>query len=262
MTSMRFALGRKRRLPGLTVKDGYMRHPFDVQNGVETSGLVHGRDLKTGHLHDRHSTAYYGIAPSVLRTLIERWRAGSLAAPPEDYSFLDLGAGMGRAMLVAAEMPFREVVGVELHPELAAVAEENIQKWNAAHRARCPMRIVCQDAAAFRFPANPCVAFLFNPFREPMLRALLRHVEREFLKRPGQLDLIYANDEHADIFAADRRFERLWTGPVPLSEEDHLADREILLAQPNGEYTWSTEEPSSIYRYVGKPRVAPQVGIL
>ncbi len=66
-------MGRKRRLPGLTIKDGYMRHPFDIQNHVETSGLVHGRDLTTGHAHDRHTTAYYGIAPSVLTQLCARW---------------------------------------------------------------------------------------------------------------------------------------------------------------------------------------------
>ena len=92
-------MGRKRRLPGLTVKEGYLRHPFDREHGVETSGLVHGRDLLTGHPHDKHTTAYYGIAPSVVEGLLAHWRATGLAAPPEDYSFIDLGAGMGRAML-------------------------------------------------------------------------------------------------------------------------------------------------------------------
>ena len=127
-------MGRKRLLPGLTVKDGFMRHPFDIVNHVQTSGLVHGRNLKTGHPHDKHSTAYYGIAPSVLIELISWWRATELAAPPEDYSFIDLGAGMGRGMLLAAQMPFREVIGVELHPDLAEVAQKNIKEWERAGR--------------------------------------------------------------------------------------------------------------------------------
>jgi hypothetical protein len=245
-------MGRKRRLPGLTVKDGYMRHPFDIQNHVETSGLVHGRDLTTGHAHDRHSTAYYGIAPSVLIELCARWRGMTRLAPPEDYSFIDVGAGMGRAMLLVAQMPFREVIGVELHPDLAAVAQRNIDTWQSTGRARCPMRIVCQDVTEFHFPANPCVAYLFNPFREQVLRALMRHIAHEFAGRNGQLDLIYANDELADEFKASTGFARLWTGLVPLSAEDEAADREILNHQPDGEYAWSTEEPSSIYRWVGK----------
>src|SRR5277367_5902367 len=111
-TSKDFVMGRKRLLHGLRVKDGFMRHPFDVQNNVQTSGLVRGPHLATGHPHDKHTTAYYGIAPSVIEKLCSLWRGSGLVAPPEDYSFVDLGAGMGRAMLVAARMPFREVIGV------------------------------------------------------------------------------------------------------------------------------------------------------
>jgi predicted RNA methylase len=228
-----------------------MRHPFDIEHHVQTSGLVHGRDLVTGHPHDKHSTAYYGIAPSVLLDLLSWWRATDLVAPPEDYTFVDLGAGMGRGMLLAARMPFREVIGVELHPDLAAIAKKNIHAWELSGRARCPMRIVCADVTQFKFPNNPCVAYLFNPFREPVLKALLKHIELEFVGRGGQLDLIYANDEFADIFTARPGWTRLWRGMVPLSPEDEEADREILNHQPDGEYTWSTEEPSSIYRWAG-----------
>lgn len=247
-------MGRKRLLPGLTVKDGFMRHPFDAENHVQTSGLVHGRHLVTGHPHDKHSTAYYGIAPSVLLELISWWRATNPVAPPEDYTFIDLGAGMGRGMLLAARMPFREVIGVELHPELAAIAQKNIDIWQLSGRARCPMRIVCADVTQFRFPANPCVAYLFNPFREPVLKALLKHAETEFASRPGQLDLIYANDEFSAMLTTRPGWRQLWTGMVPLSAEDEAADRAILNHQPDGEYAWSTEEPSSIYRFAGERR--------
>jgi SAM-dependent methyltransferase len=245
-------MGRKRLLPGLTVKDGFMRHPFDIEHDVQTSGLVRGQHLSTGHPHDKHSTAYYGIAPSVLVQLCAHWRATALVAPPEDYTFVDLGAGMGRGLLLAAQMPFREVIGVELHPELVAIAQKNIVEWESSGRARCPMRMVCADVTQFRFPKNPCVGYLFNPFREPVLKALLRHVELEFAGRGGQLDLIYANDELAEVLTRRPRWERLWTGLVPLSAEDEAADRAILNHQPDGEYTWSTEEPSSIYRWVGR----------
>jgi len=247
-------MGRKRLLPGLTVKDGFMRHPFDVEHGVLTSGLVRGQHLATGHPHDKHSTAYYGIAPSVLEGLIARWRATELIAPPEDYSFIDLGAGMGRAMLIAARMPFREVIGVELHGDLAEIAQKNIDKWEKAGRARCPMKIVRADVAEFAFPRDPCVAYLFNPFREPVLKALLRHIEASFARRPGQIDLLYANDEFDAVLARRPGWVQLWRGLIPLSKEDEAADRAILNHQPDGEYTWSTEEPCAIYRWVGKDK--------
>jgi SAM-dependent methyltransferase len=249
-------MGRKRLLPGLTVKDGYMRHSFDVAYGVETSGLVLGQHLTTGHAHDKHSTAYYGIAPSVLEELCAHWRRTALVAPPEDYSFIDIGAGMGRGLLIASRMPFREVIGVELHPTLAAIAQKNIDVWQDAGRARCPMRMVCADVTEFEFPRTPCLGYLFNPFREPVLKKLLRHLEKQFAGRPGRLDLLYANDEGEAVLAANPRWTRLWRGLVPLSPEDEEADKAILNHQPNGEYAWSTEEPCSIYRFSGTKQQA------
>ena len=99
-----------------------MRHPFDEQFGVRTSGLVAGRHLRSGHRHDRHATAYYGVAPSVLRAMVKRWRRSRPGLALEDVSFIDVGAGMGRAVLLAAELPFRQVAGVELNPTLAGIA--------------------------------------------------------------------------------------------------------------------------------------------
>ena len=244
-------MGRKLLLTGLTVKDGFMRHPFDIEHNVHTSGLVRGPHLAIGHPHDKHTTAYYGIAPSVLEKLCALWRGTTLVAPPEDYSFVDIGAGMGRGLLIAARMPFREVIGVELHPALADIARKNIEKWLKTRRARCPMKIVCQDVTEFEFPSNPCVAYMFNPFGEPVLKTLIRHLEAEFANRPGQLDLIYANDECEELIATNPRWTRLWRGRVPLSAEDEEADKAILNHQPEGEYAWSTEEPCSIFRYIG-----------
>jgi SAM-dependent methyltransferase len=250
-------MGRKRLLTGLTVKDGFMRHPFDIEHNVHTSGLVRGPHLAIGHPHDKHTTAYYGIAPSVLEELCALWRRTSLVAPPEDYSFIDIGAGMGRGLLIAARMPFREVIGVELHPTLAEIAQKNIDKWLSTGRARCPMKIVCQDVTEYEFPANPCVAYMFNPFGEPVIKKLVRHLESQFAGRPGQLDLLYANDEYQDVLTENSKWARLWRGLIPLSAEDEAADMAILNHQPEGEYAWSTEEPCSIFRWAGSNRVGP-----
>ena len=119
--------------------EGFTRHPFDLEFGVRTSGLVAGRHLKSGHRHDRHNTAYYGIAPSVFEALMKRWRKSGPAALIEEFSLIDIGAGMGRAVLMAAEMPFRAVVGVELNATLAGIARRNLTLWRAAGRAVEPV---------------------------------------------------------------------------------------------------------------------------
>ena len=148
----------RRLLPGLSVKDGFTQHPFDAEFGVRTSGLIAGRHLNSGHRHDRHATAYFGVAPSVLRALVKRWQKLSKARIGETV-FVDLGAGMGRAVLLASELGFKAVVGVELHPTLARIALKNVALWHSAGgstgRSTTPIRVVEGDAAEFALPSGP-----------------------------------------------------------------------------------------------------------
>src|SRR5215469_3038979 len=90
-------------------------HPFDQIHGTDTSGLVPAADLVTGHPNDEHVTAYYAVAPSILRELVQRWRDTPPLKPLSRYTFLDLGCGKGRALMLASQFNFREVVGVELN---------------------------------------------------------------------------------------------------------------------------------------------------
>jgi SAM-dependent methyltransferase len=243
--------GSPRLLPGLAVADGYTRHPFDLEFGVKTSGLIAGRHLKTGHRHDRHNTAYYGVAPSVFHSLLARWRRSRPAALLSEFSFIDVGSGMGRAVLLASELPFREAVGVELNPTLARIARKNAAAWHALGRARAPIRMVCGDAVEFKFPDGPCLVFLFNPFGAPVLRQLLKRLAKGFPGQPGHLDLLYVNNEHESVLEGLMRFMRLFQGQVKRSREDAIADHRILANQPDGEYASSNWEDCSIWRWVG-----------
>lgn len=246
------SVGQKRAgLPRLTKKEGYTVHPFDAENGVKTSGIIPGRFLKTGHKHDRHSTAYFGVAPSVFRQLLRRWEKSRPCAPVEEFAFLDVGAGMGRAMLMGSEYPFRTVEGIELNPVLAGIARRNVAKWRATGRARARMRITCGDAVEFSFPKRPCLVFLFNPFGAAVMRRLLVRLAEAFRDRPGELDLLYVNHEQEHVFEAHRGFVRLFLGQVRRSRVDAIADHRIMANQPDGEYAASNYEECSIWRWEG-----------
>lgn len=247
-------LKRKRLLPGLAVEDGFLQHPFDLEFGVLTSGLVAGRNLKTGHRADRHTTAYYAVAPSLFREMIVFWRRSKPWAAIDEFTFVDIGAGMGRAVLLASEFPFRSVIGVELNPTLAQVARRNMTRWRGAGRAKAPMRIVCRDATEFAMPAGPCVAFLFNPFGAPVLRRLLACWSLSFAGREGQLDILYVNNEQDLVLERQEGFAKLFAGEVRRSHTDAIADHRILANQPDGEYAAAKWEDCSIYRWIGKSK--------
>jgi SAM-dependent methyltransferase len=251
MNHKRVSTGLRRRLPGLTAAGGLLRHPFDTEFGVRTSGLVAGRHLKSGHLHDRYATAYFGVAPSVFKELMARWCRSRPNLSVESTVFVDAGAGMGRALLLAARMPFRAAVGVELNPTLARIARRNAATWRATGRAQSPMKVACGDAAEFRFPAGHCVLFLFNPFGAAVMKRLLKSVAAQFASRPKELDLIYVNNEQEDLLEAERGFAPLFRGKVKRSSADARADKAILGNQPEGEYAYFRYEECSIWRWIG-----------
>jgi SAM-dependent methyltransferase len=240
--TLRFALQRTRRRSNQTGKPQTDAakpkvHPFDQRYGVDTSGLIGGGELRSGHRNDVFNTAYYAIAPSRFQLVMQNWIADQSHAPIEEYNFVDLGCGKGRAVMMASEFCFRQVIGVELHPALAQIAEANIAAWT---RARCPVRIVCQDATAFAFPDGPCLLYVFNSFAAPVMKELIERIEIDFAARPRMLDLIYFNPEAGKLLETHRGFELLGTRTVEMSDEDAASD---LVASP--------QDLCSVYRWVG-----------
>ncbi len=237
-------------------------HPFDALRGTDTGGLIRGRELHTGHASDRHVTAYYGVAPSILHTLLGIWQLQTAPVFSLDrYTFLDVGAGKGRAMLVAAEAPFREVAGVELNPSLAQIAEENFRRAqsaqareNGAPELLSSLRLAVGDVLEAPLPEGPVLMHLFHPFESPLLRRLLGRIGTSFGDRPRQMDLLYVNAEHTAVIDRNSAFERVWQGTVPMSTEDHLADLREIATQL--EYGSTGDEQCAIYRYTGRPPTA------
>jgi hypothetical protein len=232
-------------------KEKFPQHPFDAEHGTETGGLTPGPALKTGHAHDRHNTAYYGIAPSLFKKLITQWKQTKPPHALGKYSFIDFGAGKGRAMLLASEFNFKEVVGIELHPALARKCRRNMRIWQSAHKKTASMRLLEADATEFIFPEGPCIAYLFNPFGAPVLRRVLKQMEKQFAGRAGDLDILYVNHEREAVLKNNPAFKKLWRGLVPMSSLDAIVDLQIINAQLEGEYGSTGDEACSIWRFKG-----------
>jgi len=67
---------------------------------------------------------------------------------------------------MAANYPFRRIVGIELLPELHH-ARWRICVNTAVNTQKCvDLEPICGDARTFTFPAEPTVLYLFNPLPE------------------------------------------------------------------------------------------------
>jgi SAM-dependent methyltransferase len=131
-------------------------------------------------------TGYIGIGPSALVQAI-----AALPLRPGDFSFVDLGCGKGRAVLIAAQFPFRRILGVELDPELCRIARANLAlkpDWAAR------ISVLQQDAASVIYPDGPLLVFLFHPFFPRILRRVLANLERQLRRSPREAWLLYANN--------------------------------------------------------------------
>jgi SAM-dependent methyltransferase len=227
-------------------------HPFDRQFGTDTGGLIPHDGLVTGHANDAHITAYYAVAPSILDTLIDLWQQSSPPYAIDRYTFLDVGAGKGRAMLIASLHPFRQVAGIELNPALAAITRNNLQLFAEHPEASqlAPVTVFEGDALEAPLPSTPTVAFLFHPFEAPVLRRFLARAKQHFAERPGAFDILYVNAEHASVLDRDRAFTRLFNGLVPMSPGDHFADLAEIAEQK--EYGSTGDEFCTIFRFTGE----------
>src|SRR5690348_15787582 len=72
------------------------------------------------------------------------------------FTFIDLGSGKGRTLLMAASYGFRRTIGVEYMPELHRAAVENLRRFVVAQGIySTQVECICLDARDFDFPPEP-----------------------------------------------------------------------------------------------------------
>jgi SAM-dependent methyltransferase len=201
-------------------------HPFDRKFGTDTSGYLGPEDLVKGRVNDAHNHGYSAIAPSVFREACQRWRETlpAVSGRINAYSFVDVGAGKGRALLLAAELPFRKIIGVEVSEELARIAQRNVARWSRIEKPKAKIRVVHEDAANFRWPRTPLLVYLYNPFACSLVAKMAESLAAAAATGSGLVDLLYVNPTCTDTLTTQGLFVRLWTARIPMDEADQGAD--------------------------------------
>jgi SAM-dependent methyltransferase len=201
-------------------------HAFDREYGTDTGGYLGPEELVNGRANDALNHGYSAIAPSVFHEACRRWRETlpAVSGRIEAYSFVDVGAGKGRAILLAAELPFRKVIGVEVSEELARIAHRNVARWNRVAQPKAKIRVIQQDVAKFRWPRTPLLVYLYNPFACSLVAQIAENLAAVAASGSGLVDLLYVNPTCTDTLTSQGLFVRLWTARIPMDEADQIAD--------------------------------------
>jgi SAM-dependent methyltransferase len=144
---------------------------FDREHGVDTAGIVRLDELAFKSDSKVHGTRYEAITPEAFHGVLARVDLGE-----QDLTFVDLGSGKGRAVLLASLYPFRRIVGVEFSPELDEVARRNVERFSGAEQRCDDIELRCEDAAAYDLPAEPVLVYIYNSFDRPLMQRVLANL--------------------------------------------------------------------------------------
>lgn len=167
---------------------------FDWRHGVSTCGDAKLNELTLVGNNAEHAVFYHAAHPKFLFEVFS-----SLKIDYPSYTFVDFGSGKGRALLVASEFPFSEIIGVELATELHDIAARNIRSYRSTTQKCKKVQSLNVDAAEFELPLTPLVLYLFNPFRPAVLIPVLQRLQRSLNSQPRDVTLIYAAPFHAAL---------------------------------------------------------------
>ena len=152
------------------------------------------------HLGSKYQPVGYARLKKVLK-LARRLNPNS--------TFLDIGCGLGRPILLALELGFPNVIGVDISSKLIEICRNNVSKKAGNSK------LICCDVEDYRFPIGSLTIFLFNPFDRKRIENLVSKLE----KTNSNCLIIYFNPKHQDVFRGMKLLEQLKWRNFGLFEE-------------------------------------------
>ena len=173
---------------------------FDLWHNVHTG--ANAVDL-AGQFDTKNGYWYLPTRPSVIRRVLRD-------LPIRDHRqsvFIDFGSGKGRVLLIAAEYPFKAIIGIELRPSLHRIAANNLRTQKRLHNCSHSTELLNLDAVDFEFPDENLVLYFFNPFGSEILRIILERLQVLLERTGGDVLLVMVNSELDDLMASFPSFD-------------------------------------------------------
>ncbi len=193
---------------------------FDLKYGTTTGLIVDFFDFEAfgSDFSLFNYVRYVPGSPDTIHRICDALE--KLSVSYEDSTFIEIGSGMGRNLLIASEYPFKEITGVEISIELHEVAERNIKLYKNADQKCSSVKSVCVDALDFKMPdCDNLIIYLYHPFSELVFSIFFNKIVDLLSGEQRKITLIlkqviYKTVEESDLFSLKESF---------LLEDDQLS---------------------------------------
>jgi SAM-dependent methyltransferase len=146
------------------------------------------------------SNSSFAVRPCAWLTL---WRVFRHLRITADDVILDVGSGVGRAVLVASLFPFRRIIGLEISEPMHQQAGANLASFRQGHHS--PIELVLGDATTYELPDDVTVIFMYNPFAGQVFRLWLTRLIASLDRKPRRVRLGYVNPVEHDCLMSTGR---------------------------------------------------------
>jgi hypothetical protein len=168
---------------------------FDRDNNVDTaeSRPRHGNEMLGNN--SKYGVGHFPVNPAEFHSMLE-----SVNVDHRKFTFIDFGAGKGRAMLLAAQYAFGRIVGIEYSKELVGIARKNVNSYTGrCATERKLIEVLWQDVTDFQLPNSPLILYFYNPFGEQIMRKVADNIRCSLTQQPRENFIFY----HTPDFAKD-----------------------------------------------------------
>ena len=187
---------------------------FDRRYGTDTSGVIAVKDLRIEKGSLALGNWYEPAGEKTFRQFIRE-----LPVDPRDFVLVDYGSGKGRVLIMAAELGFKRVIGVEFARDLHEVAQKNIEIYERRTGRPNNIEVLCTDATEYMPPNEPLVLYFYSPFTGAVFRKVLDNISASFEANPRPVFIAFYGRnpeslEDLDAMGFDKRELRLkadWT---------------------------------------------------
>jgi hypothetical protein len=155
------------------------------------------------------------------------WALAAIGEDLSKLSFVDYGAGKGRALLLASQHPFMAVGGIEYAAELHDAATMNIAQFPRSQMKCRDVECVHDDAAELGALDGPAVHYFFNPFSREVFGEVLDSLIGSYRDHPRRLYLILIDPVAEDLVEKSGIFMPLSLPPATRLRANLLSPYDI-----------------------------------